>query len=111
MVPSFAGEARTECRQEVGVAVDERVISVSKEPVLESMDIIWWIIGRRSSSAMRRRRFSLFALAAAAIAIPAASFGQTVPTMPVPGGTFGIGRMGYDWMDQSRREVAAGDEK
>jgi hypothetical protein len=45
-----------------------------------------------------------------AAAVPFASFAQT-PAMPLPAGPFGIGRVGYDWTDDSRQEDQSADPK
>ena len=59
---------------------------------------------------------------AACLAVPCASLGQTalggnvqkadtLPRIPAPSGPFGIGRIGYDWTDPSRRDDYSTDPK
>jgi dienelactone hydrolase len=43
-------------------------------------------------------------------AVPFTSCAQT-PSLPLPAGPFGIGRVGYDWTDDSRQEDESADPK
>src|SRR5579872_7287284 len=65
-------------------------------------------------------RSVVFVLFASCLAVPCASFGQTAhresvqqavtfPQIPAPSGPFGIGRIGYDWADPSRRDEYSAD--
>lgn len=61
---------------------------------------------------MRRMKSTRFArvLSVVVVAVPIASLAQP-PAMPVPAGPFGIGRVGYDWTDDSRQEADSADPK
>ena len=58
---------------------------------------------------MRSVRLAIVLFVGAA-SVPLASFAQT-PAMPLPAGPFGIGRVGYDWTDDSRQEDESADPK
>lgn len=56
------------------------------------------------------------------IALPCVGFGQTshpegvlqvdaLPKLPAPSGPFGIGRVGYDWIDLSRPDEYSGGRR
>jgi hypothetical protein len=63
-----------------------------------------------------------YAVFTAYLVVPCASLGQkaprgavqrpdTLPRIPAPPGPFGIGRIGYDWTDPSRRDDYSSDLK
>jgi dienelactone hydrolase len=65
-----------------------------------------------------KSRSLAYALFAGCLAVPLISPGQTtpgkaevLPKMPIPSGPFGIGRIGYDWADPSRRDEYSTDPK